>query len=271
MARLDFRGRWVLVTGASSGLGESLSRRLAKDHGARLVLAARRAERLEALAASLRAEHGAHAVALPVDLAEPGAAERLFDRACEGRELYAIVANAATYWFGEFSDMPEESVDRLLRVNVEAPIKLVHRALGYLDGRGHGGVLVVASVGALMPSPGQALYSAGKAMLHALVQNTHYEREGGPRSGVLVSCCLPGGMMTEMLAGSPALEALQRWPTLMRTLMPPDEVARGALSAFAAGEPLFVPGALNRAMLRITSWLPRDAAGRGARRVYFGR
>lgn len=260
MKRLELRDRWVVVTGASAGLGAAIARELAA-RGAKLVLVARRSERLEALARELPTE----AVVLPIDLAQPGAAERLFEQATRGRRIHAVVLDAARYWFGRFDEMPARELDQLLAVNVHANVALVRRFLPHLDDAGEGGILVIASVGGLFPSPRQALYSASKALLVALVQNIRFER--GP-SPIVLSVAAPGGMLTEMLTTSPVLAHLQRNPVIMRAMMPPERVARRVLAAFERGELLAIPGLPNRALVAAARLFPLPLVGRVAARVY---
>src|SRR5215218_1122393 len=99
---LQLRSRWVLVTGASSGLGLEVARVLAREHGASLVLVARRRERLEQLAQELQRAHGVEALCVTADLAEAGAGERVMAQALAGgRTLAAAVLNAGVTFYGE--------------------------------------------------------------------------------------------------------------------------------------------------------------------------
>ena len=257
---LDLRGRWVLVTGASAGLGEAIARELA-GRGAKLVLVARRADRLRELAHELPTE----CAVIAADLALPGAAERVFAEATRGRQIHAVVLDAARYWFGAFAAMPAAELDAMLALNVRANVALVHRFLPHLDAAGAGGILVVASIGGLLPSPRQSLYSATKALLVALVQNLAYERRGSP---VVLSVVAPGGMLTEMLTASGVLAPLRRNPLIMRSMMSPERVAREALDGFVRGELLAIPGLANRLLFAVARLLPRRLVGWGAAEVY---
>ncbi|WNG50347.1 SDR family NAD(P)-dependent oxidoreductase [Archangium minus] len=270
MKALDFRDRWVVVTGASSGLGEQLARRLASHHRARLILVARRRERLAALQEELRAAHGTEVVLLPMDLAAPDAAERIFTEATRERQVYAVISNAAAYWFGEFTAMPEPQVEQLLQVNVRTPLLLLRRFLPYLDQRGEGGILVITSTGAMMPTPRQALYGGTKALLQGFVESLHHERTR-EREHVPVCLCSPGGMLTEMLVSSPVLEQLRRRSLITHLMMRPEVVARRALHAFRRRRFLTVPGLRNQLMVLLAKVLPARSVGEGAARIYGSR
>jgi short-subunit dehydrogenase len=263
--KLDFAGRWVLVTGASSGLGEQLAHQLAR-RGAKLVLTARRRGRLDAVAREIASSYGVEVTCEALDLSERDAHDELFDRATRQRDIYAVILNAAHYWYGGFDHMPHDEIDYLVRVNLHTPIGLIRRFLPHLDHNGSGGILVIASVGGLIPSPGQSLYSATKAMLVSFIQNLHYER--GTQSPVVLSVSSPGGMLTDMMATSPVLAQLRRIPMLPRTMMTPEDVARQSLAAFERGKPSVVPGAHNRLLVQLSRWFPRNLVGKGAALAY---
>jgi short-subunit dehydrogenase len=265
MSGVELVGRWVVVTGATSGLGEAMARQLALEHGAKVVLVGRREDRLRALEAELRSA-GREAVSLTLDLSAPDAPERLWEEANRGREVHALVLDAATYWFGEFNQMPEDEVAQMLAVNAVTPVRVVRRLLPELDARGSGGILLIASTGGLMPAPFQAVYAGTKALICNFALSLHHER--GEDAAVPVCLCCPGGMPTAMLTGSAAAARVLRHPWLRWMMMEPEEVARQALRAFVAGEALCIPGQMNRAMDRFTRLLPRGVAGRGAARVY---
>ncbi|MCB9541117.1 MAG: SDR family NAD(P)-dependent oxidoreductase [Myxococcales bacterium] len=252
-----FEGRRILVTGASSGLGAAFARALAR-RGARLVLVARRADRLRALAAAL----GPAATALPLDLAAPDALDHL---PAPG-EIDVLVSSAGAHHYGDFTAMPEAEIERLLALDATVPVRLVRRYLPAMDARGAGGVLLVASTGGLMPAPRQAVYAASKALIVNFAQSLYYER--GANHPVPVTLCCPGGMPTPMLTASPVMAHIERRRWMRWMLTEPDRVAAEALAAFEAGRPLCIPGRLNRAMDRVTRLLPRALAGRGAAAVY---
>lgn len=268
MRRLEFRGRWVVVTGASAGLGEAIAQELAA-RGAHLVLVARREARLIEVARRLEREHGARSECVALDLAEPDAAERLFQAATSRHDIHALVSNAGAHWFGETCALSEVEAERLLRLNALTPIGLLRRFLPYFDRRGDGGALVVTSTGALMPTPWQAMYGGSKALLHHFVQSLQYER-GEDAPAALCLCC-PGGMPTELLMGSVVRERIEHRKLVQRTLLEPSRVAHSAVAQFAERRLLVVPGRLNQVMVMLSRILPSSTVGRGAARVYAAR
>jgi uncharacterized protein len=206
------QGFVALVTGASSGIGEATARRLAREPGARLVLAARREQRLRSLAEELG---GATVVA--VDLTSPEAPETV--RAAIERQhgkLHLLVNNAGASWRGRFGDAGWENVERHMQLNFEAPVKLTEALLPLLrrtaaaaGGDRRVAIVNVASTAARVARPSAGGYSASKFALAGWSDALHAEEA---RHGVHVGLVLPGYVATE---GFPAAEirakAAIRW------------------------------------------------------------
>jgi uncharacterized protein len=201
----------AIVTGASSGIGEATARRLAREPGVKLVLVARRQERLDALA---REVGGATVVA--VDLTTPEApAEVLAAVARAHGELHLLVNNAGASWRGSFGDSGWENVDRHMKLNFEAPVKLAEALLPLLRRTAAAGsdrrvaIVNVASTAARVARPGAGAYSASKFALAGWTDALHAEEA---EHGVHVGLVLPGYVATE---GFPAAEirakAATRW------------------------------------------------------------
>lgn len=261
---LTLKDRWVLVTGASSGLGRALARELATRHRACVVLSARRRERLEDLARELD-PGGTRTALAPADLGRPDGVEALF-AATSPAQLEAAALAAGSHAFGSFTAMPPERIAELLAVDVHAPVAIARRLLPVFDARPGGGLLFVGSTGGFMPTPQQAVYGGAKAFLMNFVRSLHFER--GAANPVHVTLVCPGGMPTEMLTGTPVGAVLARRPLVSRMLMDPEVVARQALAALLANTPELVPGLANRAMLAYARLLPLGLLGRGAARIY---
>ncbi|MFE1601019.1 SDR family NAD(P)-dependent oxidoreductase [Methylobacterium sp. ID0610] len=248
---------WTLVTGASSGIGAALARAFAAQ-GHALVLTARRAERLKALADEL-SDLVAVAV-IPADLSDPAAPDRLLDAVeARGIVLHTLVNNAGFGMRGRFATLPADGLMEMVAVNVAAPTALARRVLPGLIARGEGGILNVASVGAYLPGPKTAAYYASKAYLLSLSEALF--EEARPH-GVTVTALCPGVTDTEFPA-----RADQEGTKLFKGRgMTAEAVARIGLDAYRRGEAVVVPGAGNRAMVAglrlLPRWLSRKIAGR---------
>ncbi|HEX7297798.1 MAG TPA: SDR family NAD(P)-dependent oxidoreductase [Solirubrobacteraceae bacterium] len=172
-------GRTVLITGATGGLGHAIARRL-RAAGADLVLTGRRTDVL----APLAAETGARSLA--VDLAEPGAAERLA-RECD--DVDVLVANAGLPGSGHLLSFSVEEIDRALAVNLRSPIVLARLLGERMTARGEGHLVFISSLSGKVASPGGGIYSATKFGLRGFAQSI---REDLRLQGVGVSTVFPG-------------------------------------------------------------------------------
>ena len=179
---MELAGRKALLTGATGGLGRAIAESLAA-HGSELILSGRRRDALEALAAELP---GAGHVALPADLAEPGAAEKL---AAEAGEVDVLVANAGLPGAGWLTDFTPEQVSRALRVNLEAPMLMARALFPAMVERGSGHLVFISSLSGKAPSPRTSIYNATKFGLRGF--SLGLRGDLGPE-GVGVSLVSPG-------------------------------------------------------------------------------
>jgi len=185
----------ALVTGASSGIGEQFARQLAV-RGWELVLVARRADRLEALAEDLPTT----AQAIPCDLATEAASLR--EKVAElGVDVDLLVNNAGFGTSGPFLDHDPARDAEQVRLNCEAIVTLAHDFLPPMVERGRGGIINVASTAGMQPLPYESVYAATKAFAISFTDALHTELRG---SGVRVLAVNPGAMQTEFFdaAGS---------------------------------------------------------------------
>jgi len=185
----------AMVTGASAGLGEEFSWQLAGGVG-KLVLVARRTERLERIASEIRAAFPRTAVmVIPADLAEPR--ERisaLQQAAAAGFAPDLLVNNAGLGDYGEFVTADWTNLEAMLKVNVEALTHLSHLAAPHMVRRGGGVILNVSSLASTLPIPDFAVYAATKAYVSSFSEALRIElREHGVR--VMALC--PGPVKTE--------------------------------------------------------------------------
>lgn len=238
MPRIEwtYRGRWALVTGASAGIGEAFARELAK-RGMNVALAARREDRLRALADEIGTAHRVRTLVLPADLGREGAAEALWAAAADSREIHLLVNNAGFGLKGPFAELPVERQAEMVRLNCIALLELSHHALRHMRGRG-GGIVNVASVAGYQPIPLMATYAASKAFVVAFSEALTEEARA---HGVRVVVVNPGPVKTEFqaVAGTAVRDAAPG----MRT---PEQIVAAALSGLEAGRRTVTPGLFNR-------------------------
>jgi short-subunit dehydrogenase len=203
MASSDcWRGKWALVTGASSGIGSALAEELASG-GAHLVLTARRRQRLTQLRKRLRTAHSVQVEVVAADLDQPDAPEKIFAFTNKrGIQVDLLVNNAGVGSYGEFraSDRPREL--GIVQVNCSAVVHLTHLYLPGMVERRSGDILIVASTGAYQGVPYMATYAASKAFDLLFAEALAEEVK---RYGVRVCALCPGPTVSEFqkVAGVP--------------------------------------------------------------------
>ena len=240
----------VVVTGASSGIGEEIAREFAR-RGYRLVLIARRADRLRALADSL----GGVAHVLPADLSVPAERAVLPDQvAAMGLIAEVLVNNAGMSNLGPVATSDPEAELKLVEVDVSSVVDLCSRFVPGMVDRGRGAVLNVASVGAFGPVPGQATYGAAKGFVLSYTEAMSEELRG---TGVTAATLCPGPVRTGFGEGMgiPDEEAEKSLPKFL--WKEAADVAKIAVDGLASGKRIIVPGAPNRIASVINHHLPR--------------
>jgi len=245
-------GPWALVTGASSGIGEHLARRLAA-RGLDLVVVARRKDRLETLAGELRAVDGVEVEVLAVDLADPGFIDPVL-AACDGKDVGLVVSNAGLGLKGLHVDQSVERLDAMLAVNCRAPMVLAQAFAPRLAQRGRGGIMLVGSIEGFQGYPYSAAYSATKGFVHSLGEGLWGEMQ--PK-GVDVVVVAPGGTDTDILRD----QGIDKKTVV--GVMAPVEVAERSIAHLGRG-PVYVVGASNKALVMFLRVLPRRLALRAA-------
>jgi short-subunit dehydrogenase len=252
-------GPWALVAGASVGLGAAFATELAA-RGLNLILLARGADALEALAERLRKTFSVEVRTVTADLGDVRAAARCAELAQE-HEIGLLVYNAAYSKIGRFLDGTLEDHLRTIDVNCRGPVSLA-LALGKpMAARKRGGILLMSSLAGGQGTPLVATYGATKAFNLVLAESLWHELR---EHGVDVLACRAGATRT------PAFEASQ--PQGKTPMMDPEPVVRQALNALGGG-PSMVPGALNRFVAFVFArFLPRRVAvsimGNATRRLY---
>lgn len=188
----ELTGRTALVTGASSGLGERFGRILAAS-GAKVALAARRADRLEALADRI----GANAAAIQMDVAREADVIAGYDaaEAAFGTTVDTVIANAGIDGAGLATEMPEDEIEHTLNVNLKGAILTAREGAKRMMAAGvtKGRIVLIASITAFEPSPGLVAYSASKA---GVVQAARSLAREWARKGICINTISPGYIRT---------------------------------------------------------------------------
>ncbi|HSI39533.1 MAG TPA: SDR family oxidoreductase [Xanthobacteraceae bacterium] len=221
----------ALVTGASSGIGAVYARRLAA-RGYDLVLVARATDRLNALADDVRAAHGIAVEVITADLTDPAQLDAVVRRLQAGAPIDLLVNNAGAALLGGFAAADPAAMDQLLRLNVQAPTLLASAAVGGMLERGHGAIINIASVVALVPEYFPGIYAATKAYM--LTFSRGLAAELGPQ-GVYVQAVLPAATRTEIWGRAGA--DVEQIPGMMEV----DDLVDAALVGFDRKEEVTIP------------------------------
>lgn len=244
------RGTTTLITGASSGIGKAFAERIAAD-GGDLVLVARSAGALDALADELARRHGIRALAIPHDLDVPGAAAALVAKLDEhDLQIDALVNNAGLGIHGDLTTQSPSSVSSQISVNVNSLTELTALLLPGMLERHRGAVVNVASTAAFQPLPHMSVYGATKAYVLSFSRALWRETRG---TGVDVVAICPGATATPFFAtaGDDASFGPRRTP---------EGVVDSALHGLRRGRPTVIDGAANAISSRLAAILPERAA-----------
>jgi uncharacterized protein len=243
--------RTAIVTGASSGIGEAIATELAR-RGHQVVLVARRADRLHAIAGTLTQK--AHV--LPADLSSRTDRAALPGRiAALGLTPDILINNAGLAGRATVAKAVPEQQLNVVEVDVAAVVDLCSRFLPGMVERGRGAVLNVSSLAGFYPLPGHAAYGAAKAFVLSYTESLRTELRG---SGVVASALCPGPVDTgfDVVAGFSAGERAATLPRFMWKSA--DQVARAAIDGLDAGKCRVVPGRANQLVAACCRFAPHE-------------
>jgi len=235
----------ALVTGASAGLGVEFARQLSK-RGYRLVLAARRKERLDELAKEL-----GNARAVAIDLSKANATSKLMDDlTASGETVDLLVNNAGFGLIGQFAELDAKRERQMIDLNVGVLTELCRAVAPDMIKRKSGGIINVASTAAFQPGPKMAVYFATKAFVLSLTEALHEELKP---HGIRVSCLCPGPTRTEFgdVAGFGGNGLFDR------VAMNAAEVVETGLKGLDSNHAVVVPGWTNKVVAASTRFAPR--------------
>jgi len=254
---MDHHGTTALITGASSGLGAEFARRLA-ERGADLIVVARRRDRLDALAETLRAAHGVNIAVYEHDLSQPRTGAELALRVRDdGLTVDTLVNNAGMGTHGDLASQDPDVLSAEVQLNVANVVDLTRALLPEMLASGRGALVNIASTSAYQPTPAMAVYGASKAFVLSFTEAIAYETR---RSRLKVLAVSPGPMHTEFFDKlGTTRPGVGRWQTAdqvvdltMKTLdrrCAPASVIAGALNAIPVNAARFTP---RRMVLAVT-------------------
>ncbi len=253
MTLFDLSGRTALLTGASKGMGLSMAQALA-EHGARVVISARKPDQLEAAAEAINDAVGAkRAVAVPCNAGDKEQLQALVSQARDKvGPIDILVGNAgANPYYGPSSKIPDDAYDKTMRVNVQSNLWLARMVVPDMIARGRGSMMFTSSIGAFKPSLMLGTYGMSKLALIGLVRNL--AAEFGPK-GVRVNAICPGLVKTDFareLWDKPEVAARIASEIPLRRLGEPEDFSGLAVflasdaSRYMTGQALTVCGGSN--------------------------
>ena len=249
-------GKTALVTGASAGIGKAFAELLAQK-GYTVVLTARRADRLDALAADLKQRFGVATHTIVADLSQPNASQQIASELASRKIAIDVLVNNAGYGVpGSYINVPWNDHERFMQVMVTAVLDLTYRLLPGMLERGWGRIINIASVAGMVPAPaGHTLYGASKAFLIRFSEAL--ASENAPR-GVNVTAVCPGFTRSEFHDVTGTRDRMNKMPGFL--WLEADDVAREGYDAVMNGRSVVVNGGIYRVLVWLTGVLPRSLA-----------
>ncbi|UPG84360.1 SDR family oxidoreductase [Luteibacter aegosomatis] len=250
----------AFITGASSGIGLHLAHRFAAE-GHPLFIVAPDAGELDAVAREIRQRHGVDVTPLAADLEDRTSFEAI-GHALADKPIDILVNNAGHGFKGAYADVPIATHLSVLRLNVEAVLRLTSIVLPTMVARGSGRILNTASIAGFEPGPTMAVYHASKAFILSWSEAIATELEG---SGVTVTALCPGPTDTDFF---PKGDIEESFAFQKGNLMDPEDVANEGYRAVMKGERIVVPGAVNKALVFSRRFMSEHAQSKLNEKMY---
>lgn len=244
------KDQYVLVTGASKGIGLELARQFAK-HGYSLILTATKENELGTAAEDIQKDFNVPVRTVAADLLDAETPQKLHD-ALEAEKIgiEILVNNAGLGHHGNFVDQPASNDLEMIRVNIGGLVRMTKTFLPAMVARRSGKILNTASIAGFMPAPQMAIYHATKAFVLSFTEALAEELKD---SGVTVTALCPGATDTDFFKTADAVDttAFQKMQ-----VMSPQEVAKGGYEALMSGDRVYVAGGMNKATVFMRRLMP---------------
>lgn len=248
---MTMKDRTALITGASAGIGACFARHLAGE-GLNLLLVARRADRLQTLAAELESKHGVRCDVFAADLTDPKAPAAIMDFAAKnGIAIDVLINNAGLSGKTAFADTPWEKLAGEIQLMITAVTELAHRVLPGMRARGWGRIINVSSVAAFSPPGASLLYTGIKSYVLNMSQSLDMELKP---QGIHVTALCPGFTHSEFHDVMGTRDVASKLPSVL--WQHPEEVVRAGWDAVMQGKPVCVPGVVNKVVAGTVRPLP---------------
>jgi len=262
MRHADFQRPIAVVTGATSGIGAAFARRLAAD-GYDLVVTGRRKEKIAQLVKEIEERYGTQVETILCELSNIDHVDRLVRRLVEKDEVAILVNNAGYGLSQSFADVDVETSLTMLKVHIDASLRLIHAVLPSMRKRQKGSIINVSSLASLIPLPEGSVYAATKAFLTLFTESLHLELR---RDNIRLQALLPGFTRTDFhdqmalraarsTAGQPPTDP-KRGARFLR-FMSAEKVVDKSLKALRRGRVICIPGGSNRTLALFARLLPR--------------
>lgn len=250
---IDFNKKYyVVITGASSGIGYEIAKLYAQD-GYNLVLIARNIDKLKKVKGEL-SQYNTEIKILSLDISKDSDIKNLFNYIETNKiNVSTLINNAGVGSFGDFKDIGWEIEDVLIDINIKSLTRLTKYFLPKIIENKNGGILNVASTAAFCSGPRMAVYYASKSYVLNLTEAIYEECKG---TGIKISCLCPGPVKTEFQgrAGIKKSEAAKKY------LMSAEEVAKVCYKDFNRGKLIIIPGIKNKLLVMANNLLPRSVS-----------
>lgn len=251
----------ALITGASSGIGLELAREFAR-HNHDLVITATNEAELQEIANEISTSYNVAVHAIGQDLKTPAAAEEIYNRATRFAPIDILVNNAGFGQKGHFWEIPVERDLGMIRVNVEAALRLTKLFLPAMLERRKGRILNTASIAGFEPGPGLAVYHATKAFILSLSESLATELKD---TGVTLTALCPGATDTDFFEKADMVDTriFQKG-----NVMAPQDVAEAAYKALMNGDRVVITGGVNKAIVYSRHLMPESAQAKVNEKLY---
>jgi len=262
----NHRGKTVLITGASSGIGRALAREFAK-HQFNIIAVALYDNALNQIKNELLSHHRIEVETISIDLTHEGSAAALYHEVKNrGYKVDILVNDAGIGQRDYFVEGDWGKYLEIIQLNIIALTKLTHMYAKEMVSRNEGKILQLGSIAGFQPGPLMAVYHASKAFVVSLSEALATEFED-MESNVTITCLCPGPTETAFFAKADMLDT-NVYQNKEKTMMQPDEVAEGAYQALMDGERIYIPGAMNKVTTFIRRAIPKSMQAKMQQKYY---